>query len=87
MNGARSFHCLMRMKRQEAEGSLLPTKEVIAAGTAVMTVVRNRLLAVDRKFAPQLAMVRSAAEVESILRPAIEEALEGLADLEIVTSK
>jgi phage terminase Nu1 subunit (DNA packaging protein) len=74
---------LMRMKRQEAEGSLLPTKEVIAAGTAVMGVVRNRLLAVAPKLAPQLANVKSAAEVESILRPAIEEALEELASLEI----
>jgi phage terminase Nu1 subunit (DNA packaging protein) len=74
---------LMRIKRQQAEGELLPTKEVIAAGTAVMAVVRNRLLSVAPKFAPQLVMVRSASEVESILRPAIEEALEELAGLEI----
>jgi len=78
---------LMRMKRQEAEGSLLPTKEVIAAGTAVMTVVRNRLLAMAPKFAPQLAMAQSAVEVESILRPAIEEALEELASLEIAPNE
>jgi phage terminase Nu1 subunit (DNA packaging protein) len=74
---------IAEMERARLVRELVLDNEMIAANTAIMTTVRTRMLAVASKYAPRLVMVRNANEVESILRPGIEEGLEELSRLEV----
>ena len=54
----------------------MPTAEAIAMGTAIMSTVKTRLLAVSSAIAPRLIMLKTAREAAAVVYPAIEEALE-----------
>jgi phage terminase Nu1 subunit (DNA packaging protein) len=79
----RSKADIAEMEHARLTGELIPKNEIMAMCTTVATTIRTRMLAVASKFAPRLVMVRNASEVESILRPGIEEGLEELSRLEI----
>jgi len=69
---------IARLQRERLEGSSMSVNEGIAAGTAHNMVVKTAMLGIPSKAAPQLVGLKTAAEVESILRPFVMEALEGL---------
>jgi len=75
---------LMRLKREELEGRLIPVTEMIAAGTAVCTTVKTRLLGVASKIAPQLINLKTAAQAQEIVYEANWEALDELSKIETI---
>jgi len=77
----------MRMQREQLERKLVPVNEMIAAGTVLARTVATRMLTLASKYASRLVMIPSAGEVELILRPAIEEALTELSELEVIAQR
>jgi phage terminase Nu1 subunit (DNA packaging protein) len=77
----------MKLRRQEAQGALLPYGDVLAAMSTAVTVTKNRLLAIPSKVAVILANVKSPAEVMEILRREIHEALQELSEARVVAIK
>ena len=77
----------MKMDREALAGTLVPTASVIAFGTQIIRAVTTRLLGVATKLAPRLATMKIAEQIEAYVRAAIEEALEGLSQLELVPTK
>jgi phage terminase Nu1 subunit (DNA packaging protein) len=71
------------MERAQMMGELVPVKELIAAGTAIAAVVRTRVEAIPAKMANQLLNLKSPRDVEAILRPECDAALEEIAALEV----
>jgi phage terminase Nu1 subunit (DNA packaging protein) len=78
---------ITRLDRFEREKRSIPTSEVLAAWTAIAVVIRNRVLVIASKVAPRLIGIRTAAEVEAILRPECEEALEELSRMQVVNGR
>ena len=78
---------LARIKRETAEGETMPTAEVIAMGTAIMSTVKTRLLAVSSAIAPRLIMLKTAREAAAVVYPAIEEALEEISKLKVLSKR
>jgi len=75
---------MARIQRQEIEGEMIPTKEVIAMNTAIAATVRTRMLSVGPKVAPRLVGLKSAGEAEAIISSEITKSLEEISRLEIV---
>ncbi|MCC6780930.1 MAG: hypothetical protein IT537_30525 [Hyphomicrobiales bacterium] len=84
---ARERAAAAKMKREEIEGDLLPTKGVLAWTTSVARTVTTRLLMVPTKVAPRLVHEKNAGKIEAIIREAISEALEEIAKLEVVPDR
>ena len=85
---------LTRSKADEAEmrtarlkGELLPADEVISAWSAMVSTVKTKLRSIATKLASRLAIETDTATVEKSIREEIDEALEGLARLEIVAEQ
>jgi phage terminase Nu1 subunit (DNA packaging protein) len=76
-----------RMKREELEGALLPAGDVLAFNVGIVSVARNRMLAIPSKLAAQLVGIRTAGAAEALVRAEIYEALEGLSKLNDVAGK
>jgi phage terminase Nu1 subunit (DNA packaging protein) len=77
---------LLRLDRLERQGKLVPTDQMIAANTTIARTVMTRLLAVPTAIAARLLNLRSPAQAEAVVRPAIEQALEELANLKVVAA-
>jgi hypothetical protein len=77
----------MKLEREEREGALVRVSDVIAMMTSLVGVTKQRLLAIPTKCAPLLVMKRVPAEVMAILTREIREALQDLADAEVVATK
>jgi phage terminase Nu1 subunit (DNA packaging protein) len=77
----------MALEREERAGALVRVSDVIAMMTSLVGVTKQRLLAIPTKCAPLLVMKRVPAEVMAILTREIREALQDLADAEVVASK
>jgi phage terminase Nu1 subunit (DNA packaging protein) len=75
---------MARLQREEIEGSLIPTGEVIAMNTSIAAVIKQRMLAVGPKLAPRLTGLRTPAEAQAIVSTEIEEGLTELAQLDVV---
>jgi phage terminase Nu1 subunit (DNA packaging protein) len=75
---------LLRLERRAREGELLEKTDVINMNVAIMTTVKNRLLAVPVATAPRLMELHRPQEAESVVRDAIVNALEELAGLRVV---
>jgi DNA-binding transcriptional regulator YhcF (GntR family) len=72
------------MKNQAARGQLLPRAEVTAAVQSAFTRVRARMLALPTKAAPQVASLRTLAEIKTVLTELVHEALRELSETEVV---
>jgi phage terminase Nu1 subunit (DNA packaging protein) len=77
----------MKLEREEREGALVRVSDVIAMMSNLVGVAKQRLLAIPTKCAPLLIMKRAPAEVMTILTKEIREALEELANAEVVATK
>jgi phage terminase Nu1 subunit (DNA packaging protein) len=75
---------LMRLKREELEGKLIAVTEMIAAGTAVATTIKTRVLGVAAKIAPQLINLKTAAQAQEIVYEANWEALDEVCKIETI---
>jgi phage terminase Nu1 subunit (DNA packaging protein) len=71
---------MARMQRQKLEGELMPVGVVRSSWLAIVQLVRAHFLSMPQKLAPRLLGKTSAAEVETILRAAVYENLEDLAE-------
>lgn len=69
-----------RLDLEERQGKLVPIEAVSATWRNVVVLVRARILNLPSKLAPRLLGKRHAAEVETIIRADVYEALEDLAD-------
>jgi phage terminase Nu1 subunit (DNA packaging protein) len=77
---------MAEMQRARMAGEMLPRSQWVAAGTAIAAGVTAKILAVPPKLAARLAITGKPADVEKILREALEEALENITRLAIVPS-
>jgi phage terminase Nu1 subunit (DNA packaging protein) len=75
---------MAKMTRERMEGGLVSVDEVYRTWTEIVVMVRARILALPSKLAPRLLGKTHASEVESILRVHCYEALEDLANVEVV---
>jgi phage terminase Nu1 subunit (DNA packaging protein) len=75
---------IAEIERAKLAGDLLSKDDVRSMNVAIASTIKTRMLSVPRKYAPRLVMIKNAREVEIILQPGIEEALEELAALEVV---
>jgi phage terminase Nu1 subunit (DNA packaging protein) len=80
----RSRADIAEIERKKMAGELLEKNDVRAMNCDIANTIKKRMLAVPRKYAPRLVMIRNAHEVEVILAPGIEEGLEELAALAVV---
>jgi hypothetical protein len=75
---------MARLERRARQGELLEKTDVTNMNVSIMTVVKNRLLAVPAATAPRLIELHRPQEAESVVRDAICGALEELAALAVV---
>lgn len=74
---------LAEMEAEAKRGSLIAAEDVEAAWIAVLALLRTRLLALPDRLAPQLHAEASPASVRDVMRGAIREALEELAESDV----
>ncbi len=70
---------LKQLEYEEKSGRLVEADEVQRDAAAVYAMVRTRIMAVPTHVAPSLARLRTAPEVEDVLRGVLTEILEELA--------
>jgi hypothetical protein len=75
---------LLRLERRQKEGELLSRSDVTNMNVTIARTIMQRLMAVPASVAARLVGLRSPAEGEAVVRPAIEAALSELAALEFV---
>jgi len=75
---------IAELERKKLCGELLEKEDVRLMNCGIASTIKMRMLAVPRKYAPRLVMIRNAQEIEAILTPGIEEGLEELAALAAV---
>jgi len=71
---------LAQMQVSKLRGELVPIEQVFRTWTAVVVMVRARILAIPTKLAPRLLGKKHAGEVETIIRAEVYECLEDLAE-------
>lgn len=78
---------LTKVQRETAElelaamrGDMHKSEDVMTVWTECIVNCRSRLLAMPTKLAPQLAQAKTAPEIEGILKNAVYEALDELAE-------
>jgi hypothetical protein len=69
-----------KLDLEERQGKLVSIDEVREGWSAIVSMVRQRILALPSKLAPRLLGKHHAGEVESILRVGVYEALEDLSN-------
>lgn len=74
---------LAEMEAEEKRGSVIAAEEVEAAWIAVLAALRTRLLALPDRLAPQLHAEDSPAGVRDVMRGALREALQELAETDV----
>lgn len=74
---------LAEMEAEAKRGSVIAAEDVEAAWIAVLALLRTRLLALPDRLAPQLHAEASPASVRDVMRGAIREALEELAESDV----
>jgi|SRR5215470_18541223 len=75
---------LMRLKREELEGKLISRDAMIAAGSAICTTVKSRILGAASKLAPQLVNLKTPAQAQQLVYDELWQSLDELARLEAV---
>lgn len=74
---------LAEMEAEEKRGAVIPAEDVEAAWISVLALLRTRLLALPDRLAPAVHAETSAAGVRDVIRGAIREALEELAETDV----
>lgn len=74
---------LAEMEAETMRGGVIAAGDVEAAWIAVLALLRTRLLALPDRLAPQLHAEAGPAGVRDVLRDAIREALEELAETDV----
>lgn len=74
---------LAEMEAEEKRGSVIGAEDVEAAWIAVLALLRTRLLALPDRLAPRLHAEANPAGVRDVMRGAIREALEELAESDV----
>ena len=74
----------LEMRSGEMRGELIAASEFHQMVTSAFTRVRSKMLALPSKLAPVVAIEKTAAEVEKVLRDAVHEALAELATTRII---
>ena len=74
---------LAEMEAEEKRGSVIAAEDVEAAWIAMLALLRTRLLALPDRLAPRLHAEASPAGVRDVMRGAIREALEELAESDV----
>lgn len=74
---------LAEMEAEEKRGALIPADQVEEAWIAILTLVRTRLLALPDRLAPQVFERSTVADVHALIRTAIREVLNDLADTDV----
>jgi len=69
---------IAEMQRRKLEGELVPVDEVDRAWAGMIAMARARLLAIPAKCAARVGMCKTTAEVATILRQEVHEALNEL---------
>lgn len=75
---------LRKLEYEEKKGKLLDKDEVKKAGQEVMIKVRQKLLSIPVKAAPQIQTLKTPAEIQDLLSNFINEALAELCAVENV---
>ena len=74
---------LAEMEADEKRGAVIAAEDVEAAWIAVLALLRTRLLALPDRLAPQVQGAASPAAVRDLMRGAVREALEELAETDV----
>ena len=74
---------LLKLDQQERERRVIPVGEVRQCWTTIARTIRDKILGLASRLAPRLTGIRTAVEVEAILRPELEQCLEELANMRI----
>ncbi len=74
---------LAEMEAEEKRGAVIAAEDVEAAWIAVLALLRTRLLALPDRLAPQVQGAATPAAVRDVLRSAVREALEELAETDV----
>ncbi|MDX9859313.1 MAG: terminase small subunit, Nu1 [Rhodospirillales bacterium] len=74
---------LAEMEAAEKRDDLIPARDVTAAWTEIMALVRARLLALPDKIAPVVHETTSIAEARGVVRKAIHDVLAEIASTEV----
>lgn len=74
---------LAEMEAEEKRGSLIAAEDVETAWIAVLAALRTRLLALPDRLAPRLHAEESPAGMRDLMRGAVREALEELAETDV----
>jgi hypothetical protein len=77
---------LNQLEYDERAGAVVAVKDVAGAVGSALAKVRTRLLAIPSEQAPQLARLKTAAEVQDALQTIITNALEELVSLAAKTT-
>ncbi len=74
---------LAEMEAEEKRGNVIVAEDVEAAWIAVLAMLRTRLLGLPDRLAPLVHAETSPADVRDVIRSAIREALEELAESDV----
>ncbi len=74
---------IAEMEAEEKRGAVIAAEEVEAAWIAVLALLRTRLLALPDRLAPQVQGAATPAAVRDLMRGAVREALEELAETDV----
>lgn len=74
---------LAEMEAEEKRGSLIASEDAETAWIAVLALLRTRMLGLPDRLAPQLHAEKCTAGVRDVMRGAIREVLEELAESDV----
>ncbi len=74
---------LAEMEAEEKRGAVIAAEDVEAAWIAMLALLRTRLLALPDRLAPRVQGAASPAAVRDLMRSAVREALEELAETDV----
>lgn len=74
---------LAEMEAEEKRGALIAAEEIEAAWTAVLALLRTRLLALPDRLAPQVFEQSTVGDTRNLIRTTIREVLDDLAQPDV----
>jgi hypothetical protein len=78
---------IMRLKREQLEGSLAELSAVERTWTQLVTITKNGFLGLPTKSAPLLVNLKTPMQAQAILTPMVNEILQNLSETEVVAEK
>ncbi len=71
---------IIELDRAEKEGDLVNVESVRDEWSALITTAKSHLLSIPSHLAPDLVSIEKSKQIESLLRDAVNEALQSVAD-------